>query len=656
LNTKRGGDAEIFLEAFGIDPVRPLPDIRTLVGPGNRDVEKNMQKAVKCLDQRIAILRQTPAIQDMHRQWVDWVRTTFPKLPDAPSGALLRSVAPQTRALAAPPAATPAAGDDNARDLNPIEANTRAIIQACKEGDPNKALELAGKLASAHPGQADLADVLVEAGTILAQAKNIEPAAAFHRMLIEHYPHSKHLEHARTELAACYYQLRKLKECQKQVKENLKLYPGSQWVEYWEFLVAQTDYRLYEFAKAKAGYEAFLAKYPDSQYAAFACADLGRIDPKWEIDRHGIVRYAGKFEQDIRFQAALAAAPGHIGDGHGILERLLGIDLLTHADVILMLKDSGTNTKGGLEATTRIIGIKNQPKTLIEFYTDSIVVNAAGYRKTIIHEMKHAGFINLMGKSYHELPEWIREGLAIWGSDDAASRLRLVLSNAIIGGGDPLKILDGIEDPDHDDRDYLEDGLAFEWLESVKPGNVKEFCRRLVKGDDPRKLCAELGGGSYEDCMAQANAHCRRRVTEALGEAYQTFVALRKPAETAISQGADASRTFLTDGGERGLSDWLDANREHAVAPFARILLGRALITAGRHEAGRAPLQQILDEDAEYCTLLDDAQFFIGFSYNEEGDAPKAHQAFAVLLRDFPRSPHAKQFIGKLAPASPVTR
>jgi len=82
LNTDRGGDAEVFLEAFDIKPVRPLPDIVSLVGPNNRDVKKNMRKAVACLDQRIAILRQTPAIQEMHRKWADWMRTTFPKLDD----------------------------------------------------------------------------------------------------------------------------------------------------------------------------------------------------------------------------------------------------------------------------------------------------------------------------------------------------------------------------------------------------------------------------------------------------------------------------------------------------------------------------------------------------------------------------------------------
>ena len=90
LNTERGGDAETFLEAFKIQPARPLPDILALVGPSNRDVQKNMQQAVKCLDQRIAILRQTPAIQEMHREWADWMRTTFPKLANLPNDELSR--------------------------------------------------------------------------------------------------------------------------------------------------------------------------------------------------------------------------------------------------------------------------------------------------------------------------------------------------------------------------------------------------------------------------------------------------------------------------------------------------------------------------------------------------------------------------------------
>ena len=550
------------------------------------------------------------------------------------------------------------AGDsgESAGDSEPRAADAQAVIDACKAGEADRALEAARKLVAATPDRADLAELLVEAAGMLAKAKQYDSAAGLYRLLIDHYPRSEYLEHARTELAACYYQSRKLKECHQQVKENLKLHPKSQWVEYWEFLDAQIDYRLYEFAKAKAAYEAFLAKYPDSQYAAYARADLGRIDPQWEIDRHGIVRYAGKLEQDIRFQTALAATPKHIEDGFGILERQLGVDLRNHTNVLILFKDSGVNRTGGVKATTRIIGIKDKPNTMIEFFTEYVVTNPEGFRRTVVHEMKHAGFAEMMGgQSYHSLPEWIREGLAVWGSEDVDSRLTLVLANTVVGGGDPMRILDGIEEAEQDNNDYLEGSLAFEWLESRKAGNVQAFCRRLVKGEPYREIWADLGGTSYEKAMTLANEHCRRRVKAALGEAYESFVPLHKGVETAVTKGAEAVKAWLADGGEADFKKWLETHGGHPAAPLGRFWLGRALIEAGNHDAGRALLQQIIDQDAERCTLLDDAQFFIGYSYNLQRD-PKVREAFGVLLRDFPYSTHAKQFVGKLPPAGPVTR
>jgi TolA-binding protein len=551
------------------------------------------------------------------------------------------------------------AGDsgESAGDSEPRAADAQAVIDACKAGEADRALEAARKLIAADPDRAGLAELLVEAAGMLAKAKQYDSAAGLYRLLIDHYPRSEYPEHAHTELAACYYQSRKLRECHEQVKENLKLYPKSQWVEYWEFLDAQIDYRLYEFTKAKVAYEAFLAKYPDSQYAPFARGDLGRIDPQWEIDRHGIIGYAGKLENDIRFQTALAAAPKYIEDGYGILERQLGVDLRNHTNVLILFKDSGVNRTGGVKATTRIIGINNKPNTMIEFFTEYVVTNPEGFRKTVVHEMKHAGFAEMMGgQSYHSLPEWIREGLAVWASEDVDSRVTLVLSNIVVGGRDPMRMLDGIEQAEQDNNDYLEGSLAFEWLESRNAGNVKAFCQRLVKGEPYRKIWADLAGTGYDEAMTQANAYCRKRVADALGPAYEVFVPLRNASETAANQGGDSSRAWLADGGETAMNEWLKNNPGHAAAPYARFCLGRVLTSAGRHDEGRALLQQIIDQDVERSTLADDAQFFIGLSFNAQQDKTKAREAFSVLVRDFPYSMHAKAFIGKLPPAGPVTR
>jgi len=70
---------------------------------------------------------------------------------------------------------------------------------------------------------------------------------------------------------------------------------------------------------------------------------------------------------------------------------------------------------------------------------------------------------------------------------------------------------------------------------------------------------------------------------------------------------------------------------------------------------GRKLLKQIIAEDGMTCTLLDDAQYWIGVSYNRQKDVPNYRAAFGVLLRDFSNCSAAKQLIGKLPAAGPVT-
>ena len=111
-----------------------------------------------------------------------------------------------------------------------------------------------------------------------------------------------------------------------------------------------------------------------------------------------------------------------------------------------------------------------------------------------------------------------------------------------------------------------------------------------------------------------------------------------------------------TRAARRLFEKWLADNPEHACAPFARFCLARSLITAGQFATGRKLLQQILDQDALRSTMLDDAQLWIGVSYNWEKDNNNAAAAFGVLLRDFSCSESAKQVAGKFPAASPVTR
>lgn len=218
-----------------------------------------------------------------------------------------------------------------------------------------------------------------------------------------------------------------------------------------------------------------------------------------------------------------------------------------------------------------------------------------------------------------------------------------------------MSVLDGITDFDRDEADYLEDALAFEWLESKGAGKVKSFCRGLAAGKPHRELWAEFSGMDYDEAIAQADAYCRKRVSEALGASHEEIVRLRDAHRDALNAGEASTKRWLAIGGEAELERWIAENSEHPAEPFARFCLARSFARVGRGEESRELLQQILDEDCLRCTLLDDAQFWIGVSYNWAGDHARAGQAFGVLLRDFPSSHSAKQVRGKSRPAGPVT-
>jgi tetratricopeptide (TPR) repeat protein len=539
---------------------------------------------------------------------------------------------------------------------NELNKDLVAISTAVKAEEYDRALDVAKAFAKKDTLNNDFAQTLFEAGSAAAQKKQLAATAGFYRILVDKFPKSEHASTARAELAACYTMLRQLDSCIAQARANLELDPESQWVEYWHFLIAQSYFRLWDYPQAKTDLEAFLVKFPSGNYAQNAKSCLSQIDPPWKIDEHGIVSYSGKYDLDIRLHAIVKTLPDDMMVGFSMLEQRLGIDLKPHTNILFEYKDASKDTPGGSKASTFTIGRNNKPTTVVRFYTEMVVTDPKSYRNTVIHEMKHAGFLGIMGHSYDDLPTWIREGLAVWGSDNVADRVQNVLSNAISADQDPMTVLDGIEDPVHNERDYMEDGLAFDWLESKKAGNVKAFCRRLVKGESYREIWADLSGMKYPQAMTEANAYCQSTVVAALGDAYTSFAALKKDFNAVINKGADAVQKWLNDGGQARLEKWLTRNPGHVVEPFARLCLAMALINAKQYASGRELLQKVIDNDGSRCSLQDDAQLWIGLSYNHQQDTENMNAAFGVLLRDYTNSSSAKQVAGKFAPAGPVTR
>jgi TolA-binding protein len=526
------------------------------------------------------------------------------------------------------------------------------LREASEAGRHAEALELGETFLAAYPDHPEIATALHLAAKAGRATSTYGRAIPLLRIVLKDHPDFAAIDEVRFELAECLSGTRALEECIAQCRENLETAPDSSGADYYRFLIPQSQFRLWRFKEAEEGLKDYLARYPGSDYAASARRHLDKINPSWEVDGNGLAAYSGKYEEDYRFKAALAALPGHIRQGREMIRERLGVDIDFKGKVNFIFRDAGPDSHGGLMAETFTICRDYQPVTVIQFFTEHVVIDPENYRTTVIHEMKHAGFKMLMGRAYDDVPDWITEGLAQWAADQGEARMDSALSSETFAGKDPADLANGVANPHHDLGDYLEDVLAFEWLEKHKPGSVREFAMGLVEGKNWRELLAGLTGLEADEALRRMDLHCKERIRAILGPAGRDALALRDTQIARGNQGAEVLRKWLREEGSRGYAEWLAKNPEHILSPMVRFYLGRGLILASEYAEGRKSLRDLIDS-SEVTTLVDDALFWEGYAFQQEKRMTDAARTFGILLRDYSWSNSAAKIRGKFEPAGP---
>lgn len=476
-------------------------------------------------------------------------------------------------------------------------------------------------------------------------------AEVLYRALLKDHPESRHVEKARNELVTLLVNARALDRCITQCQQNLLALPDSTNTERWRFTIGECRFRLWDFKQAEADLKLYLKDFPQGAFNGRAQACLAQINPPLRAGADGIVLgYAGKYVDDVRLARAQKALPGYVRDSFNTLRQTLGVDLAGKAPVLFEFKDKGFD-RDTERAVTTTIAIDYKPVTLMTFYTEYVVVSDSDFRSRVTHELKHAAFRGVMGQSYLNLPKWVREGLAVYGARQTDDRVCAVLGGRVFSGKDPRGVLDGIDDADHTSDDYVEDALAFAWLEKRKTGAVAAFCKRLLAGEAFDKLFAELAGMAFEPALEAAAKAIAADIEARLGKAEKELVSLQDEQLAATSRKQDAK--WAKDTGIARFSAWLEANPGHVLEPNARYRLGRACISAQDYAQGRKWLE-LVRADEDRCTLTDDAQYWIARSFELEGKAEQAEAAYGVLLRDYCWSSYAANLKDQYKAAGPV--
>jgi len=542
---------------------------------------------------------------------------------------------------------TPAAADDEK-----AEEDYRQLRKTSEAKEHVKALELGEAFLVAYPDHPKIATALYLAAKAGAASMNFKRTVPLFRRILKDHPDYDAIDEVRLKLVESLSGMRAFDECITQCRENLKAAPESPLADYWHFLIPHSQFRLWRFKEAEKGMKDFLASYPGSTYAEHARRYLQKINPSWKVDESGIGEYSGKYNEDYRFKAALAALPGYIKEGRQKIRQRLGVDIDFENKVNFIFRDAGPNKQGGLIAQTFIISRDYKPVTVIQFYAEHVVIDSEGYHRTVIHEMKHAGFKRLMGTSYDDLPVWIKEGLAQWVAEQLEGRIVSNLISETFSGKDPVSQMNGVANPAHDVGDYLEDVLAFEWLEKQKKENVIAFSQGLVKGESWQKLLADTSGLDADEAIRRMDSYCRERVAAELGPAGRQALALRDTFYAKSFEGTEALNMWLREEGNRLFAEWVDEHPGHVLETVLRFYSGRGLILTGQFSQGRQWLRSIIDAK-DGSRLCDDALFLEGYSFQQEKRPADAARSLGVLLRDYSRSNSAHKVRGKFKPLGP---
>jgi TolA-binding protein len=535
----------------------------------------------------------------------------------------------------------------------PLHADTAddaytALLDAYKAKRYSEALEKAEAFVNDHVDHKYTGAAYYMGGNAGLNADEYDRAEVLYRGLLEKHAENRHCGKARDELVTLLDSARRLTQCIAQCEANLKDEPESAARDRWRYMIGQSRFRLWQFEQAEKDLKAFKADFPKSSWINSADYYLGRINPKIEADKNGVVKgYNGKYVEDDRFKAALNALPGHVTEAWKTLKTTLGVEIKS-AQVLFVFEDKGFNRDTN-RAFVETICVDYKPTTRMLLYTEHVVVSAEDFRSRIVHELKHAAFRDMMGEAYLNLPHWVREGLAVYGAQQFDDRVAAIVGGEVFSGRNPRDVLDGIDDADHDTNDYLEDAAAFMWLETRKKGAVHAFCKRLLKGEDYGKLFAELGGLPLRDALDAAAEFARKLVDELLGEGEAQFTKIRAEDARNADKAAWVAKT-----GKAQYEAWLKKYPDHPLASNCRYCLGKVLVLAKLYEEGRGYLQQVTDLDQLRSTICDDAQYWIAKSYDDAGDTENAKAAWGVLLRDYSWSRQAIDNRSRHTPAGPV--
>ena len=234
--------------------------------------------------------------------------------------------------------------------------------------------------------------------------------------------------------------------------------------------------------------------------------------------------YEGKYKSDPRLARIRKELPARKDAAVRRLERALGVEV---PRIEIRLEDAGRDPSGAWAEVRTEKG-----RQVLALKTEYLVLGAHDLDRTLVHELFHCLHRARLGaKAYARLPEWVREGAALYVAGQGEERGRIL---AALVGRDPLiddplaRLVDGLAGQ-HGFLDYYEDVAAFEAVEERHGRDgVRRLLRQLFETADVGQAVREALDENMADFERAAAARARRVLVPLLAEGRASILAARR--------------------------------------------------------------------------------------------------------------------------------
>lgn len=351
--------------------------------------------------------------------------------------------------------------------------------------------------------------------------------------------------------------------------------------------------------------------------------------------------YAGRYAEDPRFSMLLKSLPSVRQRALDTAREATGLSPSDPDGYVVRFKDTHRDAHFG--ASSQPVRAADGDLVLVTVSARQFVLGVMDLHASLAHEFIHGLMREQMGTArYRALPPWVREGIAVWGSGQLAERARNVIAAAFLQERDPLAVLAELDDAGTGSDDYLHDALLFAYLEQTRgPGAVRKLVTLLVGQESPREAFEQVAGHGWYELLEKSRGYARG-----------FFRALL--ASSGLGTFQAAQRLYAWGAREQALALLEEMVAGHAgsiLEPNAWYWIGRWRSEAGRYAEAAEAFATVLRRFPRHLGLRDDSQYRLAACHTRMEEYGLALEELEEFFRVHTRAPlrlqaDARYFLG----------